>query len=127
MSRPTVAIDLDHTIAAQGENSSWPGPPLPGAEKFLRELVNHADVIIHSCRSDCQRQGVKAIQDWFAAHDMRDLLSLIHIQEKGEGKPIAHVYLDDRGWRFTGGEYPSVEELLNTQPWWAKYLPMIGG
>ncbi len=36
----------------------------------------------------------------------------------GAAKPPALVYVDDRGWRFTGSNFPTVEEIHAAKPWW---------
>jgi hypothetical protein len=39
--------------------------------------------------------------------------------EVTDTKPEADVYLDDRGWRFSG-TFPSVDQIEEFRPWWAR-------
>lgn len=95
----TIAIDWDGTLVDKQDSF------LPGALDALRQLSRHANIIIHSCRgtyyegavwikSRLAEEGIKA-EVWTAP-----------------GKPLADVYIDDRGLRFTNWE-DTLETLRN--------------
>jgi len=51
------------------------------------------------------------MEDWFDRHDGLDVFAHPKFFVfTGQTKPHAHVYVDDRGYRFEG-EFPSVEVL----------------
>lgn len=108
----TVAIDFDGVIS--DFSKGWQGienigDPLPGAKGFLQWCKeNNIVTILHSCRLNPmdpftgeQRIGVsKILLDWFVRHD----LTVPDIFWTEPGKPFAHYYVDDRGFRFPSEE-----------------------
>lgn len=36
---------------------------------------------------------------------------------KAAGKPVALIYIDDRGYRFTGSNWPSKNDIHRLRPW----------
>lgn len=70
--------------------------PTAGAVEFCWFLHRHEDaLIVHSCRSNF-RGGNKAMADWLRRWGFPPM-EIVY----GE-KPIADLYIDDRGYRFTG-------------------------
>ena len=72
------------------------GPPMPGAAEAMRLLkaANH-NLIIHSCNR------TKVIRDWMAYNNIPfDSIWGESPADNGH-KPVASIYLDDRGIRFT--------------------------
>ena len=85
----TVAIDWDHTLVQDG---GW----LPGAERALLGLRRHRyRLVIHSSRARFP-EGKVEIAAKLASLGFRE--GEVEI----EAKPDAIVYIDDRGYRFTG-------------------------
>lgn len=101
MYTPTVAVDLDATLATyhgwQGLEAI--GDPRPGAVAFLWELVQTHRVVIHTARvSDCDGRNpayaAMLVTNWLHRHGFP--LDFRVSVWGGVGKPIAAVYLDDR-------------------------------
>lgn len=127
MSLKILAVDFDHTLYSGG----WTGlidlphgpctvETIPWLEENLR--LGHR-VIIHTCRLTNQPEGsqffaetlpndqvVDALHQWFLRNGLSLRATMKLEYWTGVGKPFAHVYLDDRGWRFTG-QYPTLEEI----------------
>ena len=99
----TIAIDWDDTLVGykkHGEPKEW----LPGAQEALRALLKSGrDVVIHSCRANWA-EGLEEIHakitsdPYFARRVAAGQLDI----RQGEGKPLAMVYVDDRGFNFAG-------------------------
>ena len=92
----TFAIDWDNTShdtlhPVEGRRL---GPPLPGAAEALRRLhaAGHR-ICIHSCGR------ASVIADWMQYYN----IPYDGIWQ-GEGKPVADLYIDDRGYCFTTWE-----------------------
>ena len=91
----SIACDWDGVLV--DDKQEW----LPGALEGLRALLKSGRMVtIHSCRMNWP-EGRAQINDKLHAHGFtKDLLSGRMRLWAGEGKPIATVYLDDRGYRF---------------------------
>ena len=94
-----VCVDLDGVLARRvrsGKNTEI-GPPIDGAVEFIRSINDFAEVIILTSRM-AGLSGPKAdamqerIEDWLTRHQIP--YDSVH---KGEGKPMAHAYVDDKG------------------------------
>lgn len=99
-----VAVDLDGTLA---EYDGWKGPhvigePIANVARLLRFLneLDGVEIFIFTCRTNKtinHEYGVNTIEvvasirNWLNDND----LSFIGIN-LDDGKPFAHVYLDDR-------------------------------
>lgn len=92
----TVAIDFDGTLCkptGRRFSNTDLGIPMPGAQQFVQRLVQSgADCFVHSVRANTDA-GRLAIDQWLARYNFPALRVV--------GKPVADVYLDDRGIRFT--------------------------
>lgn len=89
--KPTIAVDWDGTLVDKDDSF------LPGALDALRQLTKSAKVIIHSCRGTYYEGAV-----W-----IKGRLSEEGIDAEvwtAPGKPLADIYVDDRGLRFTNWE-----------------------
>jgi len=112
----TICIDFDGTIADYSKG--WQGDDkfgeiFPGAAKAINTLKAMGwRVIIFTCREDN-----KALRDYLKEQG----ISFDEInggQQQGSPKPVADVYIDDKGLRFQGDWMKSLEEILKFRPWW---------
>ena len=117
--RWTVAVDVDGVLHSYV--SGWqgadvlPDPPVPGAIEWLETISKDFDVAICSTRCETQ-EGCAAVQDYLLRHGLPEsVLGSLTIRA---GKPPALLYIDDRGWRFEGNNFPSVQDIHRARPWW---------
>lgn len=138
-----VCLDFDGVI--HDSRTPWqgfnviPDPPVPGAFAFIRELLTAGfDVYICSCRfrrttdfgdspNLAGARGLEATVEWFKKHGAQDLIEWA-MGPKSEGqpglyfvieKPVALLYIDDRGFHFEG-QFPTVEWCQNFRTWTEK-------
>lgn len=123
-STPCFCIDFDGVCHSY--TSGWQGatviPDAPVAGTF-EALKGYLDagyrVAIYSARS-AQNGGREAMRAWMERHAATSAgaqePSWVSKLEFPTTKPPAHVYIDDRGFRFTG-TWPSAEELWSMKPW----------
>ncbi len=113
--RYTVAVDFDgviHSYTSPWQGASViPDPPVPGAIDWLNKIVEKFEVVVHTTRGD-QEGGNDAVRTY--------------LRERGytgpelrvtSNKVAALVYVDDRAWRFTGANFPTVNEIHAAIPW----------
>lgn len=115
----SVCIDFDGVIHSY--TSGWTGydyikdPPVEGAFAALESYLEHFTVYIFSTRSNLGgERGTEGMKKWFARHGF-DLEKLDKLKFATK-KPQATVYIDDRGFHFTG-EFPAVEYIQNFKAW----------
>jgi hypothetical protein len=119
--RQTVAVDVDGVIHSY--TSGWqgaedlPDPPVPGAIEWLNGIVEHYHVAVCSTRAATE-DGRAAIWGYLKRHGAGTRL-LVDVDIEA-GKPPALVYVDDRGWRFDGSNFPTADEIANALPWWKR-------
>lgn len=119
MPRPILCLDFDgvchsYTSGWQGPDKI-PDPPVVGLEPFIQAALSVFEVHIVSSRMS-QLNGRQAIMDWF--REVVGLPTMLQLHFSVE-KPAALVSLDDRCLLFTG-QWPSIQELLNFQPWYKR-------
>lgn len=121
-----IAIDLDGTLIAWGEDHHVPGPWLPGALEALKVLIAAGcEPIVHSCRVTWLIGGglsgvIELLTDagfspYLVSVDADGLQIQTDVPESGllvgiwvgKGKPIADFYIDDRALTFDG-DWPSI-------------------
>lgn len=112
--KKTVAMDFDGVLHAY--TSPWTKAteindgPTPGAlEAVLQYLDADYEVVVYSSRAN-DPEGRLCIQDWLEDHGFPGL-------EVTSKKPAAILYIDDRGYTFTGSNFPSVDYLRSFKPW----------
>ena len=91
--KKTIALDFDGVLNTY---NGWKGEdelfqPRPGVNNFLAALAADFELKIYSTRS------AEKIRTWLKVHGMDDLIADVCRE-----KPMAIVYLDDRGLRFDG-------------------------
>lgn len=120
------AVDFDgviHDCPGFTSPEEVNGPPMNGAIDWLRSALGSGHVIVlHTCRlmhsvpkrettvdEIAIRPRLDAIRDWFAANGAIDVWTHDNFRPwVYGGKPWAHVYIDDRAFRFDG-TFPSLE------------------
>lgn len=134
MSKPILCLDFDGVIHSY--TSGWvqayfiPDPPVPGAFRFMYEMLEHFTEQVYSSRSH-QDGGIRAMQTYIEYWARRELPNdeasgyaanavINKIAWNNEAwptiKPPAMITIDDRAITFTG-EWPSIETLKNFKPW----------
>ncbi len=129
----TICLDFDgviHSFITPWSSSDIiPDPPVPGAFNFIRfALMDGFTVYICSCRFHRQvgdkkeDRGLESVFEWFCKYGGKDLIDKIgEVKESTQlffvvKKPIADLYIDDRGFQFVG-EFPSLDYIKNFKPW----------
>jgi len=120
MGKPILCMDFDgvihsYTSGWTGGPDNIPDPPVEGAFSFLRRATEHFEVHVFSSRSH-QPGGRRAMEEWFEKHKRAGDGEWIEKLVFATVKPAAKVSIDDRALTFTG-VWPSMEELVNFQPW----------
>jgi len=98
--RPTIAIDLDGTLA---EYKGWRGEghigkPIKNARWFCMQLKKEGwRIIIWTVRQD-----TATIKSWLLLHKIPFDAINVDFFYGSHRKVIAHIYLDDRGINFNG-------------------------
>lgn len=123
--KKTIAIDLDGVLA---QYEGWVSedhtlPPVPGAKEFVEDLLQDGfDVAIYSTRpvlvvaNWLDRWGFAFPQRYPIVNPASEKWGRIRISE---GKPKALVYIDDRGFRFTGPDsWEAAKKAIFQIPWW---------
>ena len=124
--RQTLAVDFDGVIHSY--TTPWeaptviPDPPVEGAIEWLHEMMQEFDITIMSSRA-ISLEAIGAIHLWLMNYCSAKQWSgtgqtrgLQHIEITNEKVP-AMIYVDDRGWRFTGpGAFPTIEDIRR-KPW----------
>jgi len=120
-----IAVDFDgvlHMYTSPWTNAhTIDDAPVPGAIEWLHKMVQDFDVKIFSSRCKTWR-GRRAIRAWLKYN--AGMLWYEGMGTEGletieivKDKPPAMLIIDDRAWRFTGDNYPSVEDIYAAKPW----------
>ena len=113
-----VCLDFDGVINSYKSGfvaiDDIPDPPVEGSfeaiEMYWRDGLK---IYIFSTRNSFD-EGRRAIENWLLDWGLRrDILDDIEIVAE---KPIAKMYIDDRGYHFTG-DFPSSEDIEKFVPW----------
>ena len=128
----TVCLDFDGVIAKFGTVDA--GEVVPGAIAGLYRLLDAGWYVeIYSGRS-ATSQGIQVMKDWMEEADNQyrvdDLdYSELQLNDLGEyyrqgrlmfaeNKPVAKIYVDDRGLKFEGWDTLTPEVLEAFRAWW---------
>lgn len=114
--QPNVCVDFDGVIHSYA--SGWcgeeniPDKPVDGSREWIQSLLDAGyKVTILSSRAQTN-EGVWAISRWLYDHGFpNEKIEITAV------KTAALVYIDDRGWHFTGNNFPTPEEIKNFKPW----------
>ena len=118
--KKTIVVDFDGVLHAY--TSGWkgatsiPDPPVSEAFSFLNAAVMRFEVAILSARSR-EPGGIEAMRSWLTAYGLPE--ETLQKLKFPRTKPPAHVYIDDRGWRFEG-IFPSLDALDAFEPWYKR-------
>lgn len=97
-----VAIDFDHTLVDHDK-------PLKGAKEAINILREKGHkIVIHSCNN----------RGWIERVLRNADIQFDYICGNDESKPACAIYIDDRGFRFTGdwtADLPQILEILDEQ------------
>lgn len=122
----TVAIDFDGVIHSY--KSRWTTPeeihdgPTKGAREAIEKYLEAGfKVVIYTTRVSERDEGsprfqsapgaaLAAVKNWLRKYDFPEL-------EVTATKPVAALYIDDRGYLFTGDNWPSIEYIEKFCPW----------
>jgi hypothetical protein len=120
MMSKTIAIDFDGVINAY---SGFKGKgvfenPVQGAKDFINRLRSEGwSIIIHTTRSE-----EKDIENYLNLNGIEfDYINFNPDSIKYDcstKKPLADVYLDDRGIRFNGDWVEAYEKINSSKEWW---------
>ena len=113
--RTAIGVDFDgvlhqyNTPMGLNEQDRVYDPPVEGALEWVEEVLEHFDIIVYTCRH-VSSGGLDAVRYWLEEWGFPDL-------PVTGVKPVARVYVDDRGYHFNGKNFPSVAYLKNFVPW----------
>lgn len=102
-----ICLDFDGVVAQfhRTRDLRHAGPPVPGALKFVQELLSeHYELIILTVRP------AELVTAWLADHGFPQL-------GVTDRKPSALLYVDDKGYRFDGN-WQAVKVALHAPCWW---------
>jgi hypothetical protein len=113
--RPTIAVDFDGVLHSYTtpwlDETTIPDPPVEGAIEWLTAMAADFDVAIFTTRAKT-RAGALAVSRWLNEHGFAGVVTI------SDRKPMAVIYVDDRGWRFEGpGTFPTAEQIHAAVPW----------
>jgi 5'(3')-deoxyribonucleotidase len=97
MRKKTIAIDFDgviHQYSKGWQNGEIYDPPMEGALDAVKKLASNNRLVIFSTRAR-DVEGWNDMIAWLTEHGFMDYFDKVTSE-----KPIAHIYIDDRGLRF---------------------------
>lgn len=115
--RRTICVDFDgvlHSYISPWKGATViPDEPVPAAIEWLMHMHEHFDIAIFSTRA-CEPGGIAAMRQWLLDHGLGE--ALVERISFPREKPLAHIYIDDRAWRFEG-VFPTADEVRAFEPW----------
>jgi hypothetical protein len=114
-----VCLDFDGVLHSY--TSPWTSSeeihdgPTPGAFEFVGSAIDAGyTVVVQSARANSP-EGKTAIEAWMREHGAEAWMQEGRVRVTNQ-KPGASVYIDDRGFRFSG-TFPTVDEIESLHPW----------
>ena len=113
----TVAVDFDGVIHSY--STPWVAahiindPPVPGAIEWLNEIGKKFKVVIFTTRGATEA-GREAVRNYLEGYGLETNGKPIHVTHE---KVAALIYVDDRGYRFDGTNFPTAEQIHKMLPW----------
>lgn len=115
-----ICVDFDGVIY---ENKKYYGKPwilrdgpLQGTLEALKYLSTRYIVYVYSTRCGSQK-GYEAVKEWIKDHGLDPYVVVVNY------KPVALVYLDDRGVTFQGDWQQAIENIKRFEQWQGKISP----
>lgn len=112
-----ICLDFDGVLNNFNHNfisdELIPEEPIPGAREWCWDVWNSgkADLVVNSGRCKIE-EGRIAVEIWLAKWDFPPM-------RVSPVKPVAHVYIDDRAYRFNGDwSTVDVDDFVTFRPWW---------
>lgn len=112
-----LALDLDATVHSYElgwHDGTLYGTPLPGAKEAIQRILNAGwEILLYTARVKHEGEfgykpmSAETIKEWWDKYELPPIKIW-----SGHGKPLAHVYLDDRAIRFQSWE-TAVEDVLS--------------
>jgi len=113
--RYRVAVDFDGVLHSASGPFVSPevidGDPVPGSIGWLHRLTAAFEVTVLSTRAE-NYAGKEAIERWLVSQGPFGGVRATAV------KVPALLYVDDRGWRFTGANFPEPDDVFRAKPWW---------
>lgn len=111
MTAKRICLDFDgvlHLYSKGWQGATWLEDPTPGAQEFVRDLQAAGfEVVVQSTRASTW-EGNVAMNAWLARHGFPSLIVTAE-------KPMAMLYVDDRGFRFEGS-FSDVKRWMDEHP-----------
>lgn len=121
--QPKCVVDFDgvlHRYSKGWHDGTIYDDPIEGAAAAMATLREHYEVVVYSCRlgpgAVSGTDQSFAVATWLRKHSIP--YDTIWVKP---GKPPAHLYIDDRGWHFSG-DWPTMLSILRCN----KLLPAAG-
>jgi|TARA_R110000824_G_scaffold62352_2_gene165130 histidinol phosphatase-like enzyme len=104
--RKVVAIDFDGVIHRNSKgffDGTVYDPPIEGSINAIKEMSKKYDLVIFTCKAledrplINEKTGIQLINKWLQDYEIKK-----YIKEVTFIKPRAFLYIDDKGYRFTG-------------------------
>ena len=114
----TICLDFDGVICESRGKYIKPdvieGEPIPGAQEAIdyMRIIEGYRIVVYSSRCNW-RIGIEAIRAWLSTHN-------IVVDQICENKPLAHVYVDDRGVCFNGNWRQTITDITAFRQWQGK-------
>ena len=108
-----VCIDFDGVIAEFSDHIEELGDPICGGAEAIRELKDLGyKIIIHTARPS-NNDHIKKIEEYLTSHDIPfDEINKNSDCPWDSVKPLADLYIDDRGLRFEGCWNSALKQAL---------------
>lgn len=116
--KASVCLDFDGVVYSYKSGfvgiDYLPDKPVTGAFEAITNYINN-DLRVYIFSTRCAwKAGRKAIKRWLLENCLDfDIVKKIKIPKR---KPIAKLYIDDRGFQFNG-RFPSTDFVDNFVPW----------
>jgi hypothetical protein len=113
--RKTIAVDFDGVLhsycrsIALDEQHLVYDPPVEGSLEWVNMVLEEFDIVVYTARH-VSPGGLEATVAWLKEWGFPEL-------PVTGVKPVARLYIDDRGYSFTGDNFPTMEYLRTFQPW----------
>jgi hypothetical protein len=110
----TICLDFDgviHLNLAYVSPTVINGNPVDGVGAAIQELRTQYRVVVYSCRCAADG-GADAIKSWLDAQGFE-------VDDVVDRKPMAEVYIDDRGIPFAGDWTETMNAIETFSPWYA--------